>query len=373
MILGSVIPISTPDSTTIINHIIHIVEAPKFQQALNLVFSFLTIAGLANVALYTGSGLFCWPIGLLMGTTSVASSLNRLNDREVTLRLRVNNLQQRERTGRLTPNEREELANAEQELRELERDELVLTGYRYTLNYRLRVMIRPLQIILGILFTMFSLFLLITLILVSVDRILHGAGPKQGYILTKPQILNPLEYILQTTQDYVVIGPLPLFLIACYLIVVTISGIRNLGLWFLFARVHRIKVGRTQPQALLFLCVTIMLTVLSFNVFLYSFSSNYMTFGNQYQSPKSTNVATNSIDTQTIQCNLEKYDTSCVLTRSSILTMRMMSQFWFIGAVIYWWNWVFVAVAGVSLLACLVRGKRKSTHGMVSDENEFED
>lgn len=365
---GALLHGPTTDTNTVFSHIINIVNATKPQEALNMVLAIITTAGFLNVTFYTASGIFSWPIGLLLGTSSVADRSSSVNDREVILRMRINTLQDKARVSRLTPRESDELNEAENDLRELQREELALNGYSGSLTYKLRNLIRPFQIIVGSLFGLLSIFLVITLIIVNIDRILHGAGPKQGYILTKPQIFNPLEYVYTKSQDLIFIGPLPLLILTCFFVVATISGIRNLGLWFLLARLHRIKVGRTQPQALLFFCITIMLAALAFNLTLYSMTTQYITFGNQNYARSGPN------GTMVVKpCTLDEYQHDCILTRTSVLLMRMMSQMWIFGAIYYWWSWVFVVVALISFIAYLIRGKREATHGIVTSIDEFEE
>lgn len=368
LVFGALMKNGSADPNTIFNKIIHLAETTKVQDALNMVLTILTIGGFLNITFYTASGIFSWPIGLFLGTSSVANRFSAVNDRELILRMRINTLQEKSRVGQLTTREREQLIEAENDLRDVEREEIALSGYSGSLTYKLRKCIRPLQILVGSIFGILSIVLVVTLVMVNIDRILHGAGPKQGYILLKPLIFNPLDYVYTKAQNLLFIGPLPLLMVTCFLVVGTISGIRNLGLWLLFARLHRIKVGRTQPQALLFFCITIMLAALSFNLILYSMTTQYVTFGSQNFHRQGPN------GTSTVEpCTLDNYHPDCILTRSSILLMRMMSQIWIFGAVFYWMSWAFVVVASISLIAFLVRGKREATHGLVSDDNEFED
>lgn len=366
--LGAFLKInSSLDPNEIFNKIIHLTETTKFQNSLTMLLTVITTAGFLNVSFYTASGIFSWPISLILGTSSVGSRVQAMNDQEDLLRLRISTLQEKARVSRLSPREREQLTQAEQDLRELEREEAVLTNYSETITYRMRKMIRPIQILIGVIFGLLSVLLLATLIIVNVDRILHGAGPRQGYVLLEPTIFNPLNYIYTKFQDLTFIGPMPLLVVTCFLVVATISGIRNLGLWFMFARLHRVKVGRTQPQALLFFCMTMMLTALAFNLILYSMTTEFVTFGSQ-------NFRTMVNGTAVVKpCSLADYKDNCLLTRGSILLMRMMSQVWIFGAIFYWWTWAFVGVATISLVAYIYRGRRSPTHGIVNDLDEFQD
>lgn len=355
------------DPNTIFNKIINITNTTKFQDSMNIVLTIITAIGFVNVSFYTASGIFSWPIGLILSTSSISRRMNDVNDREMFLRMKVNQLQEKGRVNRLTPTEREQLFDAERELRELEREEAALTGYSNSMAFKLRKAIRPMQIIFGSLFGILSFILVVTLAMVNVDRILHGSGPKQGYVLLNPTYFNLLDYVCVKLNDLLFIGSMPILVITCFLAVATISGIRNLGLWFIFARLHRIKVGRTLPQALLYFCMTIMLAALAFNLVLYSMISQYVSFGKQNYRVDSGN------GTWTVkECTMDNYQSDCILTRGSILLMRMMSQVWVFGAFFYWWSWAFVAVSIISIIAYLLRGRRQASHGIIS-EDEFED
>lgn len=384
---------------TIFEEIITIRDETKLQSAISFVLTIITLLGFINVSFYTASGIFSWPIGLILGQNSLDSRYGDVSDRTDLLRIQVSTLKQKAQVDRLSQREQEQLDRAEEELLRLDREEAVLSTHRSTWSYKLRKLIRPIQIFIGSLLVLLSLIILATLLITDIDRILNSGGPKTGYILPKPRLFNPMEYVFTKAQDLIVIGPMPLLIILCFLVVATISGIRNLGLWLMLARLHRVKVGRTPPQALLFFCITIMLTALAFNLLLYSMASHYITFGNQnYQSSPAltaleysgngasggnnngttttTTTAAPSVMPEIKSCNFDdypKHKNDCILTRGSILLMRMMSQLWVFGAIFYWSSWIFVAIGLVSLIAYIYRGKRQAAHDLVADEDEFEE
>lgn len=353
------------EPNTIFDKVIPTKIVTPFQGALLLIMTVINLMGFINVSFYTASGLFSWPIGLLLGTSSVSERFNLVSDQSDLFRVRVNNLREKARTEQLTAREQEQLDHAENELRRLDQEETILSGFSSSWTRKLRYVIRPIQVITGFFFGCLSILLIVTLIIVNVDRILHSGGPKEGYILLKLQIFNPLEYVLTEAQDLTFIGPLPLLLIMSFLVVATISGIRNLGLWFLFARLHRIKVGRMPPQALLYACLTIMLAATAFNLTIYSLAPQFVTFGSQnFKSSGANNTTT------VMPCSLADFHSECILTRSSVLLMRMISAFWIYGAIFYWWGWVIVVVATLSFVAYLIRGRRQAGHDVIPDETE---
>lgn len=342
-------------------------EATKLQGALTLVLVVITFLGFINVSFYTASGLFSWPTSLILGTSSISSRYDDVVDQGDLFRGRVDHLRTKARTSQLSTREQAQLEIAEENLRRLDREEAILSGVSATSSYRMRKLIRPVQIVTGVAFGLLSVLILASLIIVNIDRILHSAGLKDGYILLKPVIFNPFEYICTKSQDLIFIGPMPLLVVTAFLVVATISGIRNLGLWLMFARLHRVKVRRTPPQALLFFCITMMLAALAFNLTVYSLAPQYITFGNQnyrLQGPNGTSTV--------VPCTIDNYHTDCILTRGSKFLMRMMSQVWIFGAIFYWWGWALVAVASVSFIAYIKRGKREAGHDVLTDEDEFE-
>jgi LMBR1 domain-containing protein 1 len=356
------------DPNEIFDKIFPIRNLTKPEGSLLMILTMMYLMGFLNVSFYTASGLFSWPIGLILGTPSVSDRYEEVSDQSDLYRVRVNHLREKARVGQLTTREQEQLDKAEDDLRRLDREENILLNYSSSWSHKLRLVIRPIQIITGIIFGCLSILLVATFTIVNIDRILHSNGPKEGYILLKLQIFNPLEYVFTKVQDIVFVGPLPLLVITSFLVVATISGIRNLGLWFMFTRLHRIKVGRMSPQALLFACMTIMLTATALNLTIYSMAPQFVTFGDQHYK------SINSNNTITVKpCSLQDYHPECVLTRSSVILMRIMSALWIFGAIFYWWGWAFVVVATISFIAYIKRGRRQVAHDMIPDEEDFEE
>lgn len=148
----------------------------KLRGAVTLVLVVITFLGYINVSFYTASGLFSWPLGLLFGTSSVSSRYDAVVDQGELFRARINQLREKASTSRLSTREQEQLDKAEEDLRRLDREEAVLTGVSSTWSFKLRKLIRPIQMLIGLALGLVSILLLATLIIVQVDRILHSAG-----------------------------------------------------------------------------------------------------------------------------------------------------------------------------------------------------
>lgn len=346
-----------------------IIKFNQIQDAVNLVITFITCAGFINLIFYTASGIISWPLGLVLGNSKLSKRISEINERKNELTLYISMLRDKRRYGTLSDRESQALTRSESELETLEREEAALTEYSSTWVYKARMLIRPSQIIVGTLTGLLSLLLVCNLVIVNIDRLLNGSGSKDGYLLKKVTLFNPIDYIFIYIHNIMLIGPMPLLLIECFLVVCTISGIRNLGLWLFVTKIFKVKVGRTQPQALIFFCCTIMLAILSCSILFFSIAPTYVTFGSQYYQTKGAN------STEVLPCSLDSPSNACLKTRSSTLILAMLSQVWLFGAVFYWMSWLFVLVSFVSLIAYSIRGRRDARHSLLSqsDEDEFED
>lgn len=367
--IGAFVPTKQTISDNVPNNSITI-SFNQIQDAINMIMTFITFFGLINVVFYTASGIMSWPISFILGNARLSSRTGEISERELDLRLRISSLQEKSRVTQLSSHETDALNRAIDELRILEREESALNNYSDSWTYKLRKLIRPIQITFGVFVCLLSILIVANLSIVNVDRFMHGLGPKKGYILYEAVFLNPLEYIFINVHNLILLGPIPLLMINCLLVAATISGMRNLGLWFLVARIHKIRVGKTQPQAMLFFCTSLMLAVVAFNVLFYSLTPNYVTFGNQdHHLCQSNTTMINSINSIRSNQTSEK----CIRTRTSILLMGMMSQVWVFGAIFFWMTWVFVAVSTISLIAYLIRGRREASHGLIDNPDDFED
>ncbi|XP_031671877.1 probable lysosomal cobalamin transporter isoform X2 [Oncorhynchus kisutch] len=66
-----------------------------------------------------------------------------------------------------------------------------------------------------------------------------------------------------------------------YFVFTSMAGIRNMGIWFFWIRLYKIRPKRTRPQALLFLCMILLLIVLHTSFMIYSLAPQYVMYGSQ--------------------------------------------------------------------------------------------
>jgi len=323
----------------------------------------LTSIGVINLVIFTGFGMSSWPIGLIRGTKSARTQIEEIQDSHLVNQTKINALKDRERIGNhLTARERRQLAKLEEQERVISREENHLLYYRSSLFYKCRKLLRPLQIVFGCLVGALALLIWISLLMTNIDKAMHSLGMRMGYALPESYLPNPIDIILVAFQrafplDYVFILSMALFLVLS-----TISGLRNLGIWFFVIRLYKLRPQKTSPQGLMMLFATLMLTVLGINILFYCVSPQYTTYGSQHYIANST----------VLLCSSKTTSDDCTMTRASALLVRFFYKAWFFGAFYYWSMWAFLAVSVISCLYVLLRPTRSVTDGLI-DEDDLEE
>jgi LMBR1 domain-containing protein 1 len=66
---------------------------------------------------------------------------------------------------------------------------------------------------------------------------MHSLGMKAGYLLPQSHLPNPIDIILVAFQRVFPLDYILILAMAFFFVMVTISGLRNLGIWFFVIRV----------------------------------------------------------------------------------------------------------------------------------------
>ncbi|KAI1297892.1 putative lysosomal cobalamin transporter [Halotydeus destructor] len=342
----------------------------KGEDALSMVLSVLSVAGMVNLIFYTGVGIFSWPMGLIRGTKSVRSQIEEIHDQHLVNQSRINALREKERLhGRLSNRERRQLATLEDSERQVTREEQAVDEHRTTYWYRLRGIIRPVEITAGVVLGLLAVLIWLSLLLTNIDKAMNSLGMKMGYALPKRTLPNPIDIILVNCQKVFPLDYVMILIIVWFLVLCTMSGLRNLGIRILCVRMYKLKAKKTTPQGLLLTCVTLMLTVLAINVLLYCISPQYVTYGSQKFVPLNGTLPANVTD---IACDATAGPAECTMTTSSALLTRFFYKAWIFGAIYYWASWAFVGVSGVAFFYVILR-KAKTVADGVNDADELEE
>jgi len=188
---------------------------------------------------------------------------------------------------------------------------------------------------------------------------------RMGYALEKPRLTNPIDIILVTFQRVFPMDYILILLMALFFLMATMSGIKNLGIWFFCVRLYKIRVKKSAPQALLMLFAILMLTTLGINILFYCVSPQYVTYGNQHFV---NTTANNTVDV----CYSKASRDECTMTRVSSLLVRFFYKMWIFGAFYYWSMWAFIGFSALSTVYVIIRPTRSVTDGLI-DEDDLEE
>ncbi|XP_066272446.1 probable lysosomal cobalamin transporter [Branchiostoma lanceolatum] len=375
LLIGALAPLSAPPAKNStdwerLHFLFNELGSNHGEDAISFAISSLTLLGMLALITYTAYGMTALPFTWIKGVRAAKRErLEVCEDREE-LEERRNRIHVKYQDGRrMTSRDRREMDDLDEKLHLLRRRERhLLSAERSWLN-KCFIVCRPFQMVFGIVFILLALIIFVSLLLSCIDRILHGLGYKMGYALPKPQLPNPVDIVMVNTQkvfplDYILISAIIMYWVFC-----SMAGIKQMGIWFFWIRMYKIRVQRTRPQALLFMCMILMLIVLTNNIMLYTLSPQYVTFGSQHYWHNETNHATNETFRTLVPCNLNATQGECTMTRMSTLTTRFFYKVWFFGACYYWGTWGFLVIFVLGFIVSVVKGRRSA----IEDEVESDD
>ncbi|NWS95609.1 LMBD1 protein, partial [Mionectes macconnelli] len=339
--------------------------------ALSFSISSLTVIGMLAAITYTAYGMSALPLNLIKGTTSAA--YERLENTEgiEEVEQHLLRIKSKCRDGRpLSSRDRRTLKQLEERLRTLRRRERHLESIEKSWWTKFCEAIRPLKIVWGVFFIIVALLFTVSLFLSNLDKALHSAGFDSGFIILGTNLTNPLNMLLPILQRVFPLDYILITTIVMYFIFTSMAGIRNMGIWFFWIRLYKIRRGKTRPQALLFLCMILLLIVLHTSYMIYSLAPQYVMYGSQKYLVQAAFVATYNQLGDTFRSLLYvilfpfTLD-QCIVTR----TYLFLHKFWFFSAAYYFGNWAFIAVFLIGLIVSCCKGKKSIIEGEVDDDD----
>ncbi|NWX85659.1 LMBD1 protein, partial [Nothoprocta pentlandii] len=326
--------------------------------ALSFSISSLTVIGMLAAITYTAYGMSALPLNLIKGTTSAAyERLENTEDIEE-VEQHISRIKSKCRDGRpLSSRDRRTVQQLEERLRTLRRRERHLEFIEKSWWAKFCEALRPLKIVWGVFFAIVALLFTVSLFLSNLDKALHSAGFDSGFIILGTNLTNPLNMLLPVLQTVFPLDYILITTIVMYFIFTSMAGIRNMGIWFFWIRLYKIRRGKTRPQALLFLCMILLLIVLHTSYMIYSLAPQYVMYGSQKYL-----VQNNSYILLLILAFLLD---QCIVTR----TYLFLHKFWFFSAVYYFGNWAFIAVFLIGLIVSCCKGKKSVIEGEVDEDD----
>ncbi|NXP00057.1 LMBD1 protein, partial [Certhia brachydactyla] len=342
--------------------------------ALSFSISSLTVIGMLAAITYTAYGMSALPLNLIKGTTS--ASYERLENTEdiEEVEQHLFRIKSKCRDGRpLSSRDRRTLQHLEERLRTLRRRERHLESIEKSWWTKACEAIRPLKIVWGVFFIIVALLFTVSLFLSNLDKALHSAGFDSGFIILGTNLTNPLNMLLPVLQRVFPLDYILITTIVMYFIFTSMAGIRNMGIWFFWTRLYKIRRGKTRPQALLFLCMILLLIVLHTSYMIYSLAPQYVMYGSQKYLVQVRcrvivatynqlgNIFRSLLYVILFPLNLDQ----CIVTR----TYLFLHKFWFFSAAYYFGNWAFIAVFLIGLIVSCCKGKKSVIEGEVDDDD----
>ncbi|XP_034622120.1 probable lysosomal cobalamin transporter isoform X2 [Trachemys scripta elegans] len=339
--------------------------------ALSFSISSLTLIGMLAAVTYTAYGMSALPLNLIKGTRS--PTYERLENTEdiEEVEQHILRIKSKCKDGRPLPTrDRRNLHQLEERLRLLRRRERHLEFIEKSCWTKFCGAMRPLKIIWGVFFILVALLFTISLFLSNLDKALHSAGINSGFIILGTNLTNPLNMLLPVLQTVFPLDYILITTIIMYFIFTSMAGIRNMGIWFFWIRLYKIRRGKTRPQALLFLCMILLLIVLHTSYMIYSLAPQYVMYGSQkYLVQHNMTLVDGQPGNVTTYvpkvCDADAPEDQCTITR----TYLFLHKFWFFSAAYYFGNWAFIAVFLIGLIVSCCKGKKSVIEGEVDEDD----
>jgi len=314
-------------------------EADRGQDLLLFLLNTLNLIGIVLLILYTGYGLSSLPCGLIRPTRGLRSRRTAVENHIQEIERSIAEIEARYEGGQIPRFEESQLERLEQQRRLLEREHRDLDQRTRSFLSRCQLLIRPFQMVFGVLFTVFGFLIFLSLLLTNVDKAINSAGIYTGYTLQNSTLPNPVDLLLVCAQqifpmDYILYTLMILFLLFC-----SMSGIRNIGIRCCCLSLYKIRAWRTPPRGMLLAVLSLMLIIMSQNVIMFSLVPDYTMFGNQHYQH---NVGNSTVVTRCSAKNFPVEKDACVPSRISVLLLSFHYKAWIFGACYYFLVWVFL-------------------------------
>ncbi|XP_031550447.1 probable lysosomal cobalamin transporter [Actinia tenebrosa] len=347
-------------------------SANKGETALSLLIGFLSLIGLLIMISYTAYGMTALPFAMLKGFKSAKREQEAVSRRIQENRERTRMIQAKYKDGRsMHRRDRRQLSQLEDEEHLLTRQDRRLESAQLGWLNKCLKCCRPFEVVFGVFYLLFSLLLFVSLLLTCIDKAIHSEGYKYGYVLPKAQLPNPINIIMVYAQQVFPLDYCLFVAIVLYFIYASMAGIKRTGIRCCWIKLFKIRPRHTLPQALLMMCVMLMLIVLSLNIMLFTLAPQYVMYGSQHYMGNST---VNNVTTITAYvCSTEVSSDDCLMTRISVFLHRFFYKVWFFGACYYWGTWLFLLAFLIGFVVSVVKKRKTVVEEYLSDSDSDDD
>jgi len=231
--------------------------------------------------------------------------------------------------------------------------------------------LKPFAVIFGIIFFLFSLFLVVMIFLTQLNRIVNSyCGASCGFLQKYNKILNPMDELLVILSRYFPADYILFTITIVYIFFVTLGGIVHIGVRFLWVHMFRIDYHRTLAQGLLFATVILMFSLVSLDFQLISICPQYLQYGSQTYRENNGSVLP---CTPTVVATFDTPYINCNMTQIGQFVNRISLKMGFFGVVFYWVGWVFIICYLIGLIIAFFRSRHNATDTTYDSDSDLED
>ncbi|CAF4891050.1 unnamed protein product [Rotaria sp. Silwood1] len=382
IILGIFVPqlatLPSDNSTSEWDHVKYLIDhfdSSRVEDSISFAIFTLSIIGFILLTIYTGYGSIACPISLIRGKRSARLQQATIEEQRIEIQNQIRILKTRyPRHVPMPANEKRKLAELEQQDAALCRNEESIIIVRQSFCFKCRYIYRPIQIILGGFLCFLAILIFISLLLSNINKCINFVNFKQIFAQGNQTLPNPIDLVFIWTGKFYPISYIFLSGLMVYIILTSLYGLQQIGIWYFCIRMYRFSRGRTKPQAILMLCSLLMFIVVAINVFVYLLIPQYAIYGDQHYS------SINNNGTIIVEpCTQFVTTDQCQMTVMGRIILRFFYKVWFFGAIYFCLSWLFLLIFAGSFILKLIRNRESNIHEYTvesvlenDDENEDE-
>ncbi|KAL1932435.1 hypothetical protein VTP01DRAFT_8113 [Rhizomucor pusillus] len=349
------------------------------EKSISFVIACLFFLGMLVFIVYTAPGLSILPFNMIKGRRKIEAENEDVDTRLAVVRERQRAIQSKYAGSNklLTERDQRNLENLEDEERILQRRLRTIQEDRASIWQRIITILRPFEVLFGILLLVLTLVVAASIFLTIIDKITFSVcGSKCGYIISHPDLFNPINCIFVNLSKVFPLDYIFMVLLIVYFFMATMSGVITIGVRFLWVSLFRIRRHATLPQGLLFATILLTLGLLALN---YSITNvvapGYAHFGSQvfcnYTEGGQRNCSEHA--DLIVPCDIYAPTEICTPTISSTLIDRIIVNTPFFGIVFYYAQWAFLVVFVLGFVVALFRRPRDNVDMESADAEAEED
>ena len=176
-------------------------EANKGQDLLLFLLNTLNLIGVVLLILYTGYGLSSLPCGLIRPSQGARTQRTAVENQIAEIENSIAEIEGRYEGGTVPRFEESQLERLEQQRRLLEREHRDLEQRTRSFLSRCQLLMRPFQMVFGVIFSMFGFLIFLSLLLTNVDKAINSGGLYTGFTLQNSTLPNPVDLLLVCAQQ----------------------------------------------------------------------------------------------------------------------------------------------------------------------------